>query len=88
MHIDYFITLPQEDFVLINSITDKVHIKVYKLNRLAIGFNLKIFEIIKCIGSGGFSKVFLARAYGIMMAIKVIQKELITQNSKKTIIEN
>lgn len=51
-------------------------------------FSLKGVEIIKCIGSGGFSKVLLGRVYGVMMAIKVIDKELILRNGKESIIVN
>lgn len=35
---------------------------------------LRNFDIIKCVGSGGFSKVFLVRGFGKLMAMKVINK--------------
>ena len=35
---------------------------------------LRNFEIVKCVGSGGFSKVFLVRGFGRLMAMKVINK--------------
>lgn len=35
---------------------------------------LRNFEILKCVGSGGFSKVFLVRGFGRLMAMKVINK--------------
>jgi hypothetical protein len=49
---------------------------------LANKISLSSLEIIKCIGSGGFSKVFLARAYGILMAVKVIPKEIVVDSGK------
>ena len=46
------------------------------------------FEIVKCVGSGGFSKVFLVRGFGRLMAMKVINKEYILSNDKGNIINN
>jgi hypothetical protein len=36
--------------------------------------SLKRFNILTCIGAGGFSKVFLAEVYGTFVALKVIDK--------------
>lgn len=36
--------------------------------------SLKHFTILKCIGSGGFSKVFMSECYGVFMALKIINK--------------
>ena len=49
---------------------------------------LNNFEVIKCVGSGGFSKVFLVRGFGKLMAMKVINKEYILSNDKANIINN
>jgi serum/glucocorticoid-regulated kinase 2 len=51
---------------------------------------LDSFEVIKMIGSGGFSKVFLCRLKkdGQFYAMKVIDKEVIVKNRKKNIIMN
>ena len=48
------------------------------------------FEIIKLIGSGGFSKVYLCRFKkdGTFYAMKVIEKDVIVKNKKKNIIMN
>lgn len=48
------------------------------------------FEIIKQIGSGGFSKVYLCRFKkdGTFYAMKVIEKDVIVKNKKKNIIMN
>lgn len=44
------------------------------------------FRILKCIGAGGFSKVFLVEVYGVFMALKVIPKQLLAENDKETIV--
>ncbi len=41
------------------------------------GNYLSSLDIIKCLGTGGFSKVYLARGYGRLMAMKVINKHFI-----------
>ena len=74
-HLDYFLTIPNGKVSEIP--TDAITLRLRKLTTVNLGHSLKIFEIIKCIGSGGFSKVFLARAYGMLMAIKVIPKKII-----------
>ena len=85
IHLDYFLTLTHR---YVKELT------VTKLrldgNRIKIphGVNLEAIEIIKCVGSGGFSKVFLGRVYGIMMAIKMVDKEFIIKTAKQAIIEN
>jgi len=38
---------------------------------------LNNFEIIKCLGTGGFSRVYLVRGFGMLMAMKVINKNFI-----------
>lgn len=40
------------------------------------------------MGSGGFSKVYLVRGFGRLMAMKVINKEFILSNDKSSIINN
>ena len=54
------------------------------------GLTLDNFEIIKLIGSGGFSKVYLCRFKkdGNFYAMKVIDKDVIVKNKKKNIIMN
>lgn len=46
------------------------------------------FEIIRCVGTGGFSRVYLGRGWGKLMALKVINKGYILENEKQNIIEN
>ncbi len=48
------------------------------------------FDILYCIGTGGFSKVFLCRFKqdGRFYAMKVIEKKFILENKKKKIVMN
>ncbi len=48
------------------------------------------FEIMRCVGSGGFSKVYLARkkASGLFYALKLMDKENIRAKEKEVIVEN
>ena len=52
--------------------------------------DLKSFDVIKCIGSGGFSKVFLGRfkGDGLFYAMKVISKSFIIKNKKQKLVQN
>ena len=52
--------------------------------------DIRSFEIIKCIGAGGFSKVFLAkfREDGRFYAMKLIDKQFILENRKQSIVSN
>lgn len=48
------------------------------------------FDIIKCLGSGGFSSVFLARGNfnNKYYAMKLIDKKFILETDRDGIIEN
>lgn len=48
------------------------------------------FEIIKCIGTGGFSRVFLARlkATGVFYALKLMEKEGLFESGKECVVSN
>ncbi|CAD8058949.1 unnamed protein product [Paramecium primaurelia] len=52
--------------------------------------SLKDFEFIRCIGVGGFSKVYLVREKktGQFYAMKLIEKKPIMQQNKQNIIQN
>ena len=85
IHLDYFLTLPNR--YLKELTIQKIRLDCHRIT-IASGLNLQAIEIIKCVGSGGFSKVFLGRVYGIMMAIKVVDKQFILKTAKQAIIEN
>jgi serine/threonine protein kinase len=48
------------------------------------------FEIYRCVGHGGFSKVYLARRLtdGCFCALKVIDKKLIKEESRIDMVRN
>lgn len=48
------------------------------------------FDIVKCLGSGGFSTVFLVRGNfnGKYYAMKLISKEFIIETERDGIVEN
>lgn len=52
------------------------------------GSLLNNFEIIKCLGTGGFSRVYLVRGFGMLMAMKVINKNFIIDNEKENIVDS
>lgn len=87
IHLDYYLTLKNKsieflngDSLILSPIPRVVQEKV----------SLSSFEIVKCIGTGGFSKVFLCRFMetGIFYAMKVIDKDFIVKNKKKKIVMN
>jgi hypothetical protein len=49
---------------------------------------LGCLEVVRCLGTGGFSRVYLARGFGRLMAMKVINKAFILENEKRNIVEN
>lgn len=52
--------------------------------------SLRDFKIIKSLGSGGFSHVYLVRAKfnGNFYALKLMEKEFIMENERDLIVEN
>lgn len=69
--VDYFLTLGARDIVELA--VARLELMVYQVE-VGGEIGLGAVEVLKCVGSGGFSKVVLARVYGIMMAIKIIDK--------------
>lgn len=51
---------------------------------------LKDFNFIKCVGIGGFSRVYLVQKKdnGKMYALKLIDKKFIEENKKQGIVKN
>jgi len=66
-----------------------INLKPYYLTSQP-NIELGAFDIVKCIGSGGFSKVFLGRykANGQFYALKLISKSFIEKNKKQKLIMN
>lgn len=87
--LDYVLTLEKHRVAAITA-AQPIDLRVEQLSQL-YGLpdnSLKRFNVIRCIGSGGFSKVFLAEVYGLYVALKVIDKDFLMQNDKEIIVEN
>ena len=87
LQLDYYLTLSEEDGSFLNG--SSISLKpVYREKQPVV--NLNSFEIIQCIGSGGFSNVYLCRfkENRKFYAMKVISKSFIVKNQKKSIIMN
>lgn len=85
--MDYYLTLDNEEASFLNGETIVLK-PVYSVKQPVI--NLNSFDIIQCIGSGGFSTVFLCRfkENGKFYAMKIISKPFIVKNQKKKIVMN
>lgn len=85
--VDYLLALPNE---LISTLkTKRLALKVHPIKMFPFKNNpLVNMRIVKCIGAGGFSRVFLVEIYGVYMALKVIPKKLLEQNGKEVIVLN
>lgn len=85
--IDYCLTLPDMDASFLNGKSLSLT-PVYRKKQDNVDINS--FEILHCIGTGGFSKVFLVRFMedGKFYAMKVISKDFILKHKKKRIVIN
>ena len=73
--LDYVLTLEKQLVTVLTNI-QPLHLRIEPLSHLS-GLpdnTLKRFNVIRCIGSGGFSRVFLAEVHGVYVALKVIDK--------------
>lgn len=78
MNVDYILTLVQRKVRELR--TKRLQLSAWRIRVDAKGALLKNLQIIKCVGTGGFSRVYLVRGYGELMALKVINKEFIVEN--------
>ena len=75
LNIDYMLTLKERKVKELG--TKKLELSMHKI-RICKGLSpLNNFEIVRCVGTGGFSRVYLCRAYGRLMALKAINKQFI-----------
>lgn len=87
MTVDFYLTQPSREGSFLNGQTLVLR-PYYRSSRKKI--DMRCFDILKCIGAGGFSKVFLVRYKedGKFYAMKLIDKHFIAENNKKGIVEN
>ncbi|CAK90137.1 unnamed protein product (macronuclear) [Paramecium tetraurelia] len=88
-NIDYYLSIehqPLEVFI------EQRHLKLEPFISRSVNRQLSIndFEILKCIGVGGFSRVYLVRKKdsGYFYAMKLIDKNFILKSNKEIIINN
>lgn len=78
--MDYLLTLKNRTVKELS--TRRLELVACKIKIFPKQHILSNFDIIKCVGTGGFSKVYLCRAYGQLMALKAIVKGFIVENEK------
>ncbi|CAD8051183.1 unnamed protein product [Paramecium sonneborni] len=87
--LDYYLSLPDLSLSVFQGITLSLQ-PLYSQPQITKKVGLKDFELIKCIGVGGFSRVYLVRKKdnGIFYALKLIDKKFIMDNKKEIIVQN
>jgi len=77
-NVDYFLCLTNRKVSELKM--RKLELNVFRVRIMKSGNMLNNFELIKCVGTGGFSRVYLARGFGQIVALKVIGKKFILEN--------
>ncbi|CAD8173562.1 unnamed protein product [Paramecium octaurelia] len=88
-NIDYYLSLEHHP---LDVFKEQRHLKLEPFISKTVNTQLSIddFEILKCIGVGGFSRVYLVRKRdsGYFYAMKLIDKNFILNSNKEIIINN
>ncbi|CAD8167937.1 unnamed protein product [Paramecium pentaurelia] len=86
---DYYLTLNAQTLDVFKGITLQIQ-PYYLQSILTKRVGLKDFTLVKCIGVGGFSRVYMVRKKdnGKFYALKLIDKKFIFENSKEIIVQN
>ncbi|CAD8055386.1 unnamed protein product [Paramecium primaurelia] len=86
---DYYLTLNELTLDVFKGITLQIQ-PFYSQTIQTKRVGLKDFTLIKCIGVGGFSRVYMVRKKdnGKFYALKLIDKKFIFENSKEIIVQN
>lgn len=89
--VSYYLTLLDRDLDIFENATlslEPLFLEIIPHQRDFV--NLKDFNFIKCIGLGGFSRVYLVqqKTSGKMFALKLIDKMFIIKNKKEVIVQN
>ncbi|CAK59888.1 unnamed protein product (macronuclear) [Paramecium tetraurelia] len=86
---DYYLSLPNLPLNVFQGVT----LQLQPLNTQSLygkKVSLRDFTLVKCIGVGGFSRVYLVRKRddGKFYALKLIDKNFIMENQKEVIVQN
>ncbi|CAD8148565.1 unnamed protein product [Paramecium pentaurelia] len=86
---DYYLSLPEMPLNVFQGITLQLQ-PLYAQSQGTKKVGLKDFILIKCIGVGGFSRVYLVKKKdnGQFYALKLIDKKFIFDNAKEVIVQN
>ncbi|CAK55725.1 unnamed protein product (macronuclear) [Paramecium tetraurelia] len=86
---DYYLSLPDLPLNIFQGITLQLQ-PLYSQLQETHRVGLKDFNLIKCIGVGGFSRVYLVKKKdnGQFYALKLIDKKFIFDNAKEVIVQN
>ncbi|KAM3135462.1 hypothetical protein pb186bvf_012481 [Paramecium bursaria] len=86
---DYYLSIPGGALSLFQGITLQLQ-PLYSQVQTQKRVGLRDFSLVKCIGVGGFSRVYLVRKKdnGKFYALKLIDKKFIMENSKEIIVQN
>ncbi|CAD8071723.1 unnamed protein product [Paramecium sonneborni] len=86
---DYYLTIPELTLDVFKGITLQVQ-PLYQQPITTKRVGLKDFTLVKCIGVGGFSRVYMVRKRdnGKFYALKLIDKKFILENQKEIIVQN
>lgn len=87
LSLDYYLTLPDSKTNVFQGKTIRLR-PYFKVMQSAV--DLRSFDLLQCIGSGGFSRVFLVRfkGDGQFYAMKVVSKSFISKHKKQQLIIN
>jgi serum/glucocorticoid-regulated kinase 2 len=87
LSLDYYLTMPAAKLNIFLGKTIKLRGYMLAHQRMV---DIKSFDVVRAIGSGGFSKVFLVRfkGDGQFYAMKVISKSFILKQKKKQLVVN
>ncbi|CAD8121301.1 unnamed protein product [Paramecium sonneborni] len=83
--IDYYLTLEERPIIW-----PELQLECQEPVQGSQHVSLKDFQILKCIGAGGFSKVYLVRSKlnGHFYAMKLVDKEFIIKYKKAELLQN
>lgn len=90
-YVDYWINRREERLQLVTQVCgEQLQLRPVFAVRPPRNVNITDFELFRCIGVGGFSKVYLGKCLftGELCALKFISKEYIMANRKQKLLYN